>query len=240
MAQRSRKISESEKAVFESIVELTRSFCLQFPDGDFAEICEEMIRGTFDASDCMMRGRPESWAAGTLYTVAWINFLHRKDTKSGLDAETIAQTYDVSTSTIHSKSKALRQALDLIQLDPAYTLPEMLNENPFIWLMNINGTMVDIREASPEILEAAFVEGLIPYIPSKNKDVFPGIDSTHFLMDESSLVDNTDGLPSTESDDAMPQRKRFSMWDVALAGPKWDFDLEPLEKRSGAQRFPRK
>jgi hypothetical protein len=236
MAHRSRTTSTSGNPAFESIVKLTRTFCSQFPDEDFAEICDELVQEASELSDFIARGRPASWAAGTVYAVAWVNLLHTKEAKAGLDAETIASSFDVSVSTVHSKSKALRQTLGLVQLDPSYTLPEMIEENPFVWLLSVNGVMVDIRDAAPDIQEAAYLDGLIPYIPSKNGDAMEGLDTDRFLMDEGSLVD-PDG---SSQKGAAPQRKRFSMWDVALAGPKWDFDLEPLNQRSSAKRSPRK
>jgi hypothetical protein len=50
--------------------------------------------------------------------------------------------------------------------DPEWTLASLMDENPLIWLLEINGFKMDIRMLSREIQEAAFNQGLIPYIPA--------------------------------------------------------------------------
>ena len=39
-------------------------------------------------------------------------------------------------------------------------------ENPLIWILSVNGYMVDIRYMPREVQEIAFEKGLIPYIPT--------------------------------------------------------------------------
>jgi hypothetical protein len=56
--------------------------------------------------------------------------------------------------------------LKLHQLDPNWTLPSRLEDNPMVWMLQVNGFMVDVRHASREVQEIAFNKGLIPYIPA--------------------------------------------------------------------------
>ena len=35
-----------------------------------------------------------------------------------------------------------------------------------VWLLNVNGFMMDVRHAPREVQEIAFNKGLIPYIPA--------------------------------------------------------------------------
>jgi hypothetical protein len=51
-------------------------------------------------------------------------------------------------------------------LDPDWTLPSRLDKNPLVWMLNVNGLLMDIRSAPREAQEVAFENGLIPYIPA--------------------------------------------------------------------------
>jgi hypothetical protein len=56
--------------------------------------------------------------------------------------------------------------LKIYQLDPNWTLPSRLDDNPMVWPLQVNGLPVDIRHAPRQLQEIAFNKGLIPYIPA--------------------------------------------------------------------------
>jgi hypothetical protein len=56
--------------------------------------------------------------------------------------------------------------LKMYQLDPNWTLPSRLDDNPMVWMLQVNGFMMDVRHAPREVQEIAFNKGLIPYIPA--------------------------------------------------------------------------
>jgi hypothetical protein len=49
---------------------------------------------------------------------------------------------------------------------PEWTLPGRMEDNPLVWMLEVNGLMLDIRRAPRELQEIAFRKGLIPYIPA--------------------------------------------------------------------------
>jgi hypothetical protein len=51
-------------------------------------------------------------------------------------------------------------------IDPNWTLPSRLDDNPMVWMLQINGFMMDVRHAPREVQEIAFNKGLIPCIPA--------------------------------------------------------------------------
>ena len=55
-------------------------------------------------------------------------------------------------------------------LDPRWSLPSWLNNNPLVWMLTVNGFAVDIRRAPLELLEEAFRLGFIPYIPGRKTE----------------------------------------------------------------------
>ena len=50
--------------------------------------------------------------------------------------------------------------------DHEWTLPSRLEDNPLVWMLEVNGLMMDVRQAPREVQEIAFHKGLIPYIPA--------------------------------------------------------------------------
>jgi hypothetical protein len=49
--------------------------------------------------------------------------------------------------------------------DPDWTLPSMMDHNPLVWMAEVNGYLVDLRDMPREVQEIAFEKGMIPYIP---------------------------------------------------------------------------
>ena len=48
---------------------------------------------------------------------------------------------------------------------PERTLPSRLADNPMVWMLQIDGLIVDIRRAPIELKQLAFEKGLIPFVP---------------------------------------------------------------------------
>ena len=42
--------------------------------------------------------------------------------------------------------------------------------NPFVWMAEVNGLLVDLRTMPREVQEVAFAKGIIPYIPADGAD----------------------------------------------------------------------
>ena len=68
---------------------------------------------------------------------------------------------------MQAKSKQIRDLLGMYQMDPDWSLPSMVEKNPLIWMLEVNGLIIDVRHAPREIQEEAFRKGLIPYIPNE-------------------------------------------------------------------------
>src|SRR3954452_8811631 len=42
----------------------------------------------------------------------------------------------------------------------------LLDQNPLVWMVEVNGMLVDLRHMPREVQEIAFQTGMIPYIPA--------------------------------------------------------------------------
>jgi hypothetical protein len=76
------------------------------------------------------------------------------------------RAFGIGQSTGQAKSKLVRNLLNMGQLDPEWTLPSRVADNPMVWMLMVDGMVVDIRRMPRELQEAAFAKGLIPYIPA--------------------------------------------------------------------------
>lgn len=52
-------------------------------------------------------------------------------------------------------------------MDPEWSLRIRVDLNPMVWMIQVNGFMVDARSLKREIQEKALGKGLIPYIPER-------------------------------------------------------------------------
>jgi hypothetical protein len=77
----------------------------------------------------------------------------------------LAKDFGISSNTMQGKSKQIRDLLGMYQMEPKWTLPSRVDSNPLIWMVSVNGIIMDVRYAPRVIQEEAFFKGLIPYIP---------------------------------------------------------------------------
>ncbi len=162
----SEEVPAEFRKIYLELVALTDEFCNELLDVEYQQLCRDVAIGLCQHGSPVKRGKRISWASGIVYTVGWVNFLGDPKTEPHLRSEEIAEWFGISTGTMLSKSKTIREGLDIMQLDPGFTLPSLLDENPLVWMLEINGFIMDIRSAPREAQEAAFGQGLIPYIPA--------------------------------------------------------------------------
>lgn len=155
------------RQVYLELVSLMDEFCNERLNLEYQQLCREMAISICQPESPVLRGKRASWASGIVYTVGWVNFLGDPSQEPHVRSEEIADWFGVSTGTMLSKAKAIREGLGLIPLDPDFTLPSRIEENPLLWMVQLkNGLIVDIRHAPREAQVAAYERGLIPYIPA--------------------------------------------------------------------------
>ncbi|MGB0067093.1 MAG: DUF6398 domain-containing protein, partial [Isosphaeraceae bacterium] len=111
-------------------------------------------------------GKPESWASGIVRVVGWVNFLGDPSQPHHMRMTDIDEGMGVSEATGSAKAKAIRDLLKTHPLDPEWTLPSRMEQNPMAWMIQVNDLILDARNLPRDMQEAAFRKGLIPYIPA--------------------------------------------------------------------------
>jgi hypothetical protein len=161
---------EQKDEVLGVVIGLIDQFCKEHLNEEYAVLCRKLAEklGRKRPSP-ILSGSPNTWASGIVRTVGWVNFLHDKSQMPHMRLSDIDPGFGISESTGAAKLAAIRKMLKVNQLDPNWTLPSRLNDNPMVWMLEVNGFMIDVRHAPREVQEIAFNKGLIPYIPANRQ-----------------------------------------------------------------------
>lgn len=161
-----RSVPTKLQPVYDQIVGFTDSFCHQYLTEEYAALCRKMASTlSRKRPSPLLQGRPQSWACGILYALGRVNFLFDPSQTPHIRASDLCRQCGVSQNTASAKAKQILDSLNIMLLDPAWSLPSKLEDNPMAWLIMVNGYIVDARDAPREIQEEAYRKGLIPYIP---------------------------------------------------------------------------
>jgi hypothetical protein len=95
-----------------------------------------------------------------------VNFLDDKSQTPHMKLTAIDKAFGVGESTGQGKSLLIRRMLKIRQFDHRWTLPSRMERNSAMWMVNVNGFILDVRICTREVQEEAFLKGLIPYIPA--------------------------------------------------------------------------
>ena len=166
-------IPEEAKLALTHIIELTDAFCERHLNEDYRRLCQEMATILYAAGLPVKGGRLAGWASGIVHAIGWVNFLQDPGQSPHMTSAQVAAGFGVSQGTMTAKSKIIRDELDLIQLDPDWCTPAMLKDNPLVWMLDVNGFIMDIRIAPREAQEEAYRLGLIPFIPADEQEPEP-------------------------------------------------------------------
>jgi hypothetical protein len=90
-------------------------------------------------------GQPKSWACGIVYVLGRVNFLDDPSFSPHMKTTELAAAFDVSEATIYAKARLIEKALGVNALDPRWTVPSCIEQNPLTWMAEVGGLIVDLR-----------------------------------------------------------------------------------------------
>ena len=159
--------NEEKDEVLHVIIGLIDQFCKEHLNEEYAVLCRKLAEklGRKRPSP-LLHGSPNAWSSGIMRAVGGVNFLHDKSQTPNMRSSEIDHYLGTSPSSGAAKLAAIRKMLGMHQLDPEWTLPSKMDDNPLIWMLKVNGFMMDVRKEPREVQEIAFNKGLIPYIPA--------------------------------------------------------------------------
>jgi hypothetical protein len=155
------------------ILKLINDFCLNYLDEEYSELCDDLTWAAFEEDLPFEKGQPADWAGGIVHAIGYINFLQDPSQSPHMTSAQIAGGFGISQQTMQTKSKIIRDKLDLMQMDPEWCLPSLIGDNPLVWMLEVDGFVIDARSAPIEFQQEAYRLGLIPYIPGDNSPKEP-------------------------------------------------------------------
>lgn len=159
------------QATYDTITSVTDAFCRDYLNDEYLELARDMA-----AALCRKRpspvvsGQPRTWACGIIYALGQINILSDKSLEPHMAMADVCAAFGVGQSTASAKALVISRALDAHRLNPKWSLPSLLEQNPLVWMAEVNGLLVDLRDISREVQEIAFEKGMIPYIPADREE----------------------------------------------------------------------
>jgi hypothetical protein len=167
----SRSVPKGMQATYDAITALTDAFCREHLNDEYLELARDMA-----AALCRKRpspvasGQPRTWACGIVYVLGQINFLSDKSFEPHMAMAEVCSGFGVGQSTASAKAQTISRALDAHRMNPKWSLPSLLEQNPLIWMAEVNGLLVDLRDMPREVQEIAFEKGMIPYVPADREE----------------------------------------------------------------------
>ena len=167
MTGRSEKVPKLMQSTFDAVAALTDGFCTEHLDEEYRQLARQLTAALCRKRPSpLAKGKPAAWACGVVYALGFVNFLFDKSQEPHMQATEICQWFGVSSSSGAAKAKVIRDTLKMGQFDPNWCLPSKLKGNPLVWMISVNGFVIDVRRASRDVQEEAYRKGIIPYIPA--------------------------------------------------------------------------
>ena len=160
------EVPRAYAARFTDLVGLTDAFCDAHLNAEYKGLCREMVVAVCQKGSPVLKGKAEGWAAGIVYALGRVNFLDDPSQTPHMKSKDIAEGFGVSVATMQAKAKVIREGLDLVPFHPDWSLPSKMDDNPLVWMFEVNGFLLDLRLAPREAQVAAYERGLIPWIPA--------------------------------------------------------------------------
>ena len=149
------------------VIKLIDQFCKEHLNEEYAVLCRKLAENLGRKRQSpLLKGSSNAWASGIIRAVGGVNFLHDKSQTPHIRSADIDHHFGTSPSSGAAKLAAIRKMFGMHQFDPNWSLPSRLDDNPLVWMLEVDGFIIDIRQASRELQEIAFNKGMIPYIPA--------------------------------------------------------------------------
>jgi Domain of unknown function (DUF6398) len=156
------------RPVVEEINAITNEFCVAHLDQEYAQLCRRLTaKLARKRPSPLIRGDRRVWAAGIVYTIGRVNFLSDPNQRPHLRTDELASLLGIKQQTMSNKGRLIMDTLRISVMDPEWSRQGMIEKNPLVWLVEVNGLLVDVRMLPEEIQVEAWRRGLIPFVPAR-------------------------------------------------------------------------
>ncbi len=155
------------QAAYEAVTALTDQFCSEHLTAEYRDLARSMTAAlSRKRPSPLSSGQPRTWACGVIHLLGQLNFLSDKASTPCMSMADVCAAFGVGQSTASAKARIIADALNAHRMDPKWMLASLTDRNPLVWLAEVNGLVVDLRDMPREVQVIAFERGMIPYIPA--------------------------------------------------------------------------
>jgi len=165
-ARREERVPKAMRERFDEVVALTDEVCRRHLNDEYAELSRKAAAALARKRPSpLARGQAKVWACGIVYALGSTNFLWDKTQTPHLSAEELCDLFGVAKSTGSSKASQIRDMLNMVPFDWHWMLPSLIEKTPLVWMVSVDGLIVDVRSMPRPVQQEALRKGLIPYLP---------------------------------------------------------------------------
>jgi Domain of unknown function (DUF6398)/Plasmid pRiA4b ORF-3-like protein len=164
------KVPKQMQSKFAEITALTDAFCSTHLNTEYGSMSRKLTAALCRKRPSpLVRGKAKTWACGVVHALGMVNFLYDQSQTPHMKATELYKHFGVGQSTGQGKSKEIRDLMKMSYMSPDWCLPSRIEDNPLIWMVSVNGFIMDIRNAPRQIQVEAFEKGIIPYLPGDHQ-----------------------------------------------------------------------
>jgi hypothetical protein len=165
------RIPVTMRPTAEQVIKLTDKVCADLLDEEYAGLARQVVaKLARKRPSPLQSGRAATWAGGVVWALGQVNFLFDRSTEPYVAHDDLADALGLSKSTLGQKAKQIRDTLKMTLGTPEFLRAERIADNPMIWIIMVNGLLLDARELPVEIQLEAYLNGIIPYVPDLGRD----------------------------------------------------------------------
>lgn len=194
-------VPKTMQAKYDEITALTDQVCKAHLNDDYADLARKLTaKLARKRPSPLSSGQAKSWACGVVYALGQVNFLFDVSQDPHIPAAELCALFGVAVSTGGNKAKTVRDAVGMSRFDTEWMLGSMIDENPFVWMISIDGYVLDARNAPFPIQLEAYQQGAIPYIPGANMEAIDTLIEQYGYIQAYTAADDGDELDDEDGD----------------------------------------
>lgn len=168
------KIPVQMQPVYEEIAGMIEEYCEKYLSEEYKALCLRLLEKLCRKRPSpLLKGRRNTWAAGIVYAIATNNFIFDKSMPIHRTADELSRPFGIAPSTAGNKAAEIRKLVKMSPWDTEWLLQELIEDNPAIWMLSVDGFIVDARDLPLEIQQEAVRRGLIPYVSEARQQALP-------------------------------------------------------------------
>jgi hypothetical protein len=148
---------------YDAVVALTDAFCRDHLTGEYRDLARAMTSALARKRPSPLpSGQPRTWACGVIHVLGQLNFLSDKTSQPHMTMAEICAGFGVGQSTASAKGRIIQDVLGTHRMDPTWMLRSFVDQNPLVWMAEVNGLLVDLRQMPREVVVSALGLHLSP------------------------------------------------------------------------------